>query len=177
VIGLEDAEIIEILRKKIEVPVGRHLYGIIGSYDSLNRFSTESSKAKRIDGTQFPNPISINQGLLELFSDVEFRTTVETEAKYPQPTRKTIEDAFDRFIRNHLKEHGLIILKDLELVFAYNVNLNPLRTLAADERKIILLLPGKRSGKAIIMYPNCTEGENPLPTNLIAEDHLWLLEE
>jgi hypothetical protein len=176
VIGLEDAKIIEILRKKIDVPVGRHLYGIIGSYDSLNRFSTELSKAQRIDGSHFPNSISVNKGLLEFFSDTEFRTTVETEAKYPQPTRKKIEDAFDQFIRDRLKEQGLIILKDLELVFAYNVNLNPLRTLAADERKIVLLLPGRRSGKAIIMYPHCTEGENQLPTNLIAEDHLWLLE-
>jgi len=176
VISLKDAEIIEVLRRKVDVPVGRHLYGIIGSYDSLNRFSSELSRATRTDGSLFPQPISVNKGLLEFFSDTEFRTTVETEAKYPQPTRKKIEDAFDRFIRDHLKEYGLIILQDLELVFAYNVNLNPLRTLAADERKIILLLPGKRSGKTIIMYPHCTEGENPLPTNLIAEDHLWVLD-
>ena len=61
------------------------------------------------------------------------------------------------------------------LLFAYNLELNLLRTMAADEDRIILLLPGRRSGGNIIMFPDLTEGNYTLPTNLIAGDHLWEL--
>jgi len=59
------------------------------------------------------------------------------------------------------------------MLFAYNVEMSPLRTLAADDKKVLLLLPGKRSGGRIVMFHEAEEGSYTLPTNLIADNHLW----
>ena len=58
------------------------------------------------------------------------------------------------------------------MLFAYHLELNLLRSLAADEDRVLLLLPGKREGGKIIMFPSLDEGKYRLPTNLIAENHL-----
>jgi len=107
--------------------------------------------------------------------DDEFQHLVRNEAKRPEPTVAHIQKAFESFLRSKLKGKGLVILQDLELVFAYNLELNMLRTLAADADRVLLLLPGRRTGGSITMYPDWEGGNYRLPTNLIAENHLWEL--
>jgi len=170
---MKDIEIIEKLRKKLSVPVGRHLYGILGTYKSLDIFSQKLQQGTTVDGRPFPSPISVNRGIIDAFSDEDFRSIVKDEAKRPEPTRKSIQTAFEDFLRKRLKENGLVILSNLELIFAYDLDMNSLRTLAADDYRIILLLSGKRVGGRVIMFPEQTDGSYHLPTNLIAEDHQW----
>ena len=67
------------------------------------------------------------------------------------------------------------MLNGLELLFSYQVELTLLRTIAADDFRVILLLPGRRAHGKIIMFPELEEGAHTLPTNLIAENHLWEL--
>jgi len=74
-----------------------------------------------------------------------------------------------------LQEKGLAVLAQLELIFAYGIELYLFRTLAADDYRLILLLPGKRQGGAVIMFPDYEEGNYKLPSNLIADNHLWEL--
>jgi hypothetical protein len=49
--------------------------------------------------------------------------------------------------------------------------------MAADEDRVLLLLPGRRSRGRIIMFHEMDEGDYTLPTNLIAENHLWEIRE
>jgi hypothetical protein len=63
------------------------------------------------------------------------------------------------------------------MLFAYNIELNLLRPLAADDDRILLLLPGRRSGDHITMFPDLADGDYTLPSNLIAGNHLWQLKE
>jgi hypothetical protein len=49
--------------------------------------------------------------------------------------------------------------------------------MAADEDKVLLLLPGKRTGGRIVMFHEMPEGDYTLPTNLIADNHLWEIRE
>ena len=67
------------------------------------------------------------------------------------------------------------MLSDLEMLFAYNLELNLLRTMAADDDRVLLLLPGRRAGARVIMFPSWPDGSYTLPTNLIADNHLWEL--
>ncbi|MEI6104587.1 MAG: hypothetical protein WCP70_11640 [Methanothrix sp.] len=80
-------------------------------------------------------------------------------------------------MRQKLMEDGLVVLSNLELLFAYDVDLNPLRTLSTDQKRVILLLPGRRAGDKIIMFSESGEDSYLLPTNLIADDHIWSLNE
>ena len=147
---MKNTDIIEALRSKLSVPGGRHLYGVLGSYAALAAFSGKLRQAKAPDGRRFPRQISVNRGILN-----------------------TIPDN----LRSKLRGKGLIVLSNLETLFAYNLELNLLRTMAADADRILLLLPGRRSSGKIIMFPNPDEGSYTLPTNLIADNHLWEVRE
>jgi hypothetical protein len=165
-------EIIEALRSKLAVPIGRHLYGVLGNYSSLEDFVDNLHQAKMPDGSNFPKPLNVNKCILESIPDDEFKQLVENEAKRPEPTAKHVENAFRNFLRSNIL-NNLVILENLELIFAYNLELDILRTFAADENRILLLLPGMRNGNRIVMFPEWTENSFTLPTNLIAENHLW----
>ncbi|RJP35076.1 MAG: hypothetical protein C4527_01185 [Candidatus Omnitrophota bacterium] len=170
---MKDTEIIEALRSKLAVQSGRHLYGVLGSYPALNTFAEKLSQVKTHDGKYFPKPISVNRGILDSIPDGEFRDLVENEAKRPEPTATHVKKAFEIFLRSKLQKNGLVVLASMEMLFAYPMELNLLRSIAADEHKIVLLLPGRRSSGKIIMFPDLEEGSYMLPTNLIAENHLW----
>jgi hypothetical protein len=172
---MTNTEIIETLRARLSLPGGRHLYGVLGSYDLLSLFAGQLAKAKSVEGQQFPKAISVNRGILNTIPDDEFRKLVNDEAKRPEPTAAHVSSAFEQFIRSKLAGQGLIVLKDLELVFSYHLELNLLRTLAADQDRILLLLPGKRERGGVILFPDSDHGSYTLPTNLIAENNLWEL--
>jgi len=175
---MKDTEIIEAIRSKLTLPGGRHLYGILGTYQRLSAFAKKLKQAKTPDGKSFPKPLSVNRGILKSIPDDEFRQLVENEAKRPEPTAAHVAKAFETFLRSQLQDKGLVVLANLELLFAYHLELNLLRTMAADEDRILLLLSGRRTSGKIIMFPEFETGVSyTLPSNLIAEDHLWELKE
>lgn len=170
---MKDTEIIEQLIGKLSLPVGRHLYGVLGSYESLGAFSDKLQEARAPDGRSFPKPRSVNRGILDAIPDDEFRQLVADEAKYPEPTAAHVGKAFEAFLRSLLKSESLAVLTNLELLFAYAVDLSLLRVLATDSNRIILLLPARREQGSIVMFPGCSEITYMLPINLIADNHLW----
>jgi len=172
---MKEADVVEALRRKLAVPSGRHLYGVLASYKALDAFGETLRQAKMPDGKRFPKSLSVNRGILDTIPDDEFRTLVEHEAKRPEPTAAHVAKAFETFLRVQLRAKGLVILAHLELLFAYHLELNLLRTLSADEDRILLLLPGKHAGGKIVLFPDFPDGSYTLPTNLIAENHLWEL--
>jgi len=174
---VRDADIIETLRAKLSVTSGRHVYGVLGTYPALERFARNLQQATTTEGEPFPEPLSVNIGILDSIPDEEFRNLVENESRRPEPTAKHVDMAFEKFIRAKLKEQPLIVLKDMELLFAYNLELAVLRTLPADERRVILLLPGRRERGQIVLYPDADTGRYTLPGQIIAENHLWELDE
>jgi hypothetical protein len=174
---MKATDIIESLRSKLSIPGGRHLYGVLGTNAGLAAFTKKLSQARTLDGRDFPKPLNVNRGILDTIPDDEFRQLVENEAKKPEPTAAQVAKAFESFLRAKLRGRGLVTLANLELIFAYRLELNLLRTLAADDDRILLLLPGRRSGGRVALFPNWDQAEYSLPTNLIATDHLWEIKE
>ena len=177
---MTDTDIIEALRAKLAVPSGRHLYGVLGTYVSLEHFAKKLQQAKTLDGQNFPAPLSVTRGILQSIPDKEFLQLVQDEAKRPEPTTAHVAQAFEKFLRRTLTGKGLVVLAQLELLFAYNLELNLLRTMAADQDRVLLLLPGKREAGRIIMFHETSSRESPqasytLPSNLIADNNLWEL--
>jgi len=171
---LKIEDVIIILRDKLRIPVGRHLYGILSNYPTLDAFEKELKDTTIVEGELFPTPHSVNREIINAFSDDEFRELVQEEAKRPEPTRASIMNVFEQFIRKKLETSNTLILKDLELLFIYNIDFSSLRVLATDQHRIILLLQGKRVRDRIVMYPESDYDFN-LPKNLIADNHIWEL--
>jgi len=172
---MKPTDIIDSLITKLGMPGGRHLYGILGDYAALDEFALQLQQAKTPQGSRFPKPINVNKGILDTIPDQEFKELVENEARRPEPTQKHVALAFEKFLRQHLQKHGLIVLANMEMIFAYQLELNMLRTMAADDDRIILLLPGTRDNGRVVIFPNWPDGSYQLPINLIADNHLWEL--
>lgn len=169
------ANIIEALRTKLAMPGGRHLYGILGSYRELREFSSTLARVDDPEGKPFPKPLNVNLAILRAIPDEEFKKLVINEAKRPEPTAAYVARAFDGVVRTAMLEKRVLVLSQLEMLFAYHLELNVLRTLAADDKRIVLLLPGKRHGGKVMMFPGLSDESYVLPTNLIADNHLWEL--
>lgn len=169
------ADIVQTLQAKLNVPHGRHLYGVLGTYKQLDAFTAAAANAHLVDGQRFPAPLNVNREILNGIPDDEFRELVAHEAKRPEPTSAHVAQAFERFLRRTLTGKGLVVLGHLELVFAYGVELSLLRTLAADDDRVLLLLPGCRESGHVRLFPDLTDGSYVLPVNLIADNHLWQL--
>ena len=174
---MKSTEIIEALRQKLTLPGGRHLYGVLGSYSRLDGFVKKLHQAKTTSGEPFPKAINVNRGILDAIPDNDFKQLAENEAKRPEPTAAHVARAFEQFLRANLTGKGILVLSNLEMLFAYHIELNLLRTMAADQDRILLLLPGRRSQGRIIVFHEMEGGDYTLPTNLIAENHLWEIRE
>lgn len=172
---MTETDIIETLRAKLASPSGRHLYGVLGAYAALTQFARALTHATTPEGTPFPAPLNVNRGILESIPNPEFKALVENETRRPEPTAAHVARAFEAFLRAQLAEHNLVVLANLELLFAYNIELSLLRTLPADDYRLVLLLPGRRERGQIVLFPDAETGQYTLPTTLIADNHLWEL--
>jgi hypothetical protein len=174
---LSDHEINSALRERLQMPTGRHLYAILGSYGGLERYERVSlSQALGADGKPIRRPINLNRELLRRISDENLKELVQNEAKRPQSVRQRLAEEFDKILVESLEASPLVTLKQVELVFAYDLELNCLRTRGVNKKHILLLLPGQRSGDRITLFheasPPCLR---TLPANLVPENHLWEL--
>jgi len=171
------AEITSVLRERLSVPTGRHLYGVLGTYAGLRYFEVHAlANASGPDGVPFPPAVNLNRALLERIGDEELSQMAAVEARRPQATVRRLSLKLDGLLAESLASGGLLILKQLEMLFAYSMDLSVFRIHAADHRRIVLLLPGTRVGARVILFHEAEERfQRSLPEGLIVENHLWEL--
>ncbi len=174
---LPGPQIISELRDKLRFDVGRHLYAILGTYAQLRRFE-DGDLAHAVDFAQhlFPTPINLNQSLLQRIPDDELRNLVRDEARFPQSVRGNLNRAVQAVLQQELQAKNLLIIKQLEMLFAYNLDLTIFRTSATNQKHILLLIPGERRGQHVALFQDADQRfHHTLPDNLIADNHMWEL--
>src|SRR3954453_885179 len=139
---LSDHEINSALPDRLQMPTGRHLYAILGTYGALERYEQVSfSQALGDDGRPLKSPINLNRALLHRIPDEDLKELVQNEAKRPQSVKQRLAEGCDRLLVEELEAGPFVALKQLELVFAYDLGLNYLRTRGVNQKHILLLLP------------------------------------
>jgi hypothetical protein len=174
---ISSAQVISELREQLQFEMGRHLYGVLGSYAQLAKLEqTALSQALDAQGNRFPDPINLNRQLLARIGDEDLRRLVQGEARRPQAIRRRLDHELDSLLGEFLQGHHFLILKQLELVFAYDLDLSVFRTRATNQNHILLLLPGERRGDHVILFQEVdARFHRTIPLNLVAENHLWEL--
>jgi hypothetical protein len=119
---MKSTDIIDALRQKLTVPGGRHLYGVLGTYNQLDAFAKKLHQAKTTDGVAFPKPVNVNRGILDAIPNDEFKELAENEAKRPEPTIAHVGKAFERFLRARLTggsnfSKGVLVLSKSGICF------------------------------------------------------------
>ena len=172
-------QVISELRDKLQFSMGRHLYGVLGTYAQLAQFEqAHLAQARDPRGNPFPQPINLNHDLLARIGDDDLRRLVRDEARRPQAVQRRLGQELDSLLSEMLRGNHLLILKQLELTFAYGLDLGVFRIRATNKNHILLLLPGERRGEHITLFHEADRRfQRSLPANLIADNHLWELKD
>ena len=174
---LTGPQVISELRDKLQFTVGRHLYGVLGTSARLADFE-ETALAQTLDpqGRRFPQPVNLNRELLARMGDEDLRGLVQAEPRRPQTIQRRLDQELDNLLGELVQEHWFVILKQLELLFAYGLALSVFRTRATNQNHILLLLPGGRTGDHVTLFHEAdSRFQRAIPANLIADNHLWEL--
>ena len=170
-------EIITELREKLQFNIGRHLYGILGTYQQLDRFEQQDLRHATLpNGLPFPSSINLNRILLASIKDEDLKRLIRKEARRPQTVKRALNNTLNSVLGDLLIESNVLIVKNLELIFAYDLDLSVFRTRATNQNHLLMLLPGeRRSDHITIFHESSTRFHRPLSSNLIADNHLWEL--
>jgi hypothetical protein len=176
---LSGHEINSQLRQKLDMPTGRHLYVVLGCYERLERYEkVDFPEARSPTGQKLSQPVNINHDLLERIPDHELKRLVQTEASRTESVKDRLTKELDALVAEKLNGGSFVALKGLEILFAYNLELNSLRIRATNQKHILLLLPGEKVGDRIMLFHEAQQNNHrTLPTNLVPENHLWELSE
>lgn len=172
---MNGTQIIQEISKNIKNEIGRHLYGVLGTYSQLEKFkSINLSHLKDVEGNSVPSPVNLNQAFLEKFPDEFLRELVRSESKTPTAVQDKLNKAFSSLLSDLLMQNHVLVLDQIELLFAYQMDLQILRAHAANQNHIILLLPGEFNQSGVHLFTEAsTQFQRALPPQLITENHLW----
>ena len=161
------------------MPTGRHLYVVLGTYERLGRYERVDFREARSPNNQLlGSPLNVNHQLLERIPDEELKRLVQTEASRTESVKDRLAKELDLVVGEKLNAASFLALKNLEIVFAYDLELNCLRIRATNQKHILVLLPGKKVGDRITLFHEASPSSHrTLPTNLVPENHLWELHE
>lgn len=178
-IKITGPQVLSELRERLQFKSGRHLYGVLGTYAQLAELeSSDLPQACHPEGGSFPAAVDLSCELLARIGDEELRQLVQQEGRRPQAIQRQLTQHLDDLLVGHLESDHLLILKQLELLFAYSLDLSVFRTRATDQNHIVLLLPGERRGDHVTLFHEAgSRFERTLPRNLIADNHLWELKD
>lgn len=172
---MSETQIVEALEKNLLNDFGRHLYAILGSASQLEHFEEEYiPHLKHQEEDRTLGVINLNNSILDDIDDAELRNIINAEARLPKSTQDKLNKVFDSLLNSLLSQRRVLILKQIELLFAYEMDLQLLRARAANQNHIILLVPGELQSDHVRLFTNARpQFQRPLPAQLITEDHLW----
>jgi hypothetical protein len=171
---MSDHEVNSHLRERFHNVAGRHLYVILGTYDALARYERIAfPEVRDPDNEQLRPALNVNYTLLERLPDEELKELVQNEARRPQQVKDRLYHELDRLLAEELAKNSIVTLKQVELLFAYDLELDKLRTRATNQKHILLLLPGQRSGDNIWLFHEAApQWHRTMPNALVPEEHL-----
>jgi hypothetical protein len=165
------------LSQKLEMPTGRHLYVILGTFDDLEHYEkVDFHEARSPSGQRLDDAVNVNHSLLDRISDDELKRLVQTEASRTGSVKGRLAKELDALVAEKLSSSFFVALKNLEILFAYDLELNCLRIRATNQKHILVLLPGERVGDRITLFHEAqAHYHRTLPINLVPENHIWEL--
>jgi hypothetical protein len=172
------SQITNLLRDALQMDIGRHLYAVLGSYESLAAFEKQDLSQFCFPGTTlFPPAINLNSALLGRIGDDDLKGLVKNEGRRPQAIQRRLTLEFDSLLASLLEEHRYIAIKQIELLFAFDLPLEAFRARATNQNHILLLLPGEKRGDHVLLFAQSDPRfHRTLPSQLITENHLWELD-
>ncbi len=166
------------LRNRLQNPMGRHLYAVLGSYAQLEVFENDTlSQMALPDGRKCPPAVNLNRAIMDRLGDDDLLALARGEARRPLAVQRRLNHEFDALLASLLENDHFIVLKQVELLFAYRLDLQTIRARATNQNHILLLLPGEKRGDHVTLFAEASpDFHREIPGQLIADNQLWELE-
>ena len=166
------------LKRKISAgSPGRNLYSVLGTYDQLENFSSEfkgvadSSWNMRVFSlTRDFIAYVENKGLLDELVENERKDRSET-------VRSNLEKAVKDCLTSLIRQHNVLLLRDFELLYAYDLSFEFLWEWAKEGKKVVFLIPGEKRGETVYIFPWSSDTRRIFPRNLLKEEWIWKITE
>lgn len=174
---LSDSDVNSALKGKLANQAGRHLYVILGTYEALDRYERVAyPELTDPEGKKLPKPVNVSRILLDRFQDEELQKLAGSELRQINHIKDRIYNEFDQILVNGLSESSTLTLKQVELLFAFDIELDKVRIRGVNQKHILLMLPGEMTGERITLFHEASpEWHRTLPQALVPEDHLYEL--
>ena len=174
---LSDPDVNSALKNKLANQAGRHLYVILGTYEALKRYEKVAfPELTAPDGKNLPKPVNVSRTLLERFEDDELQKLAGSELRQIHHIKDRIYTEFDRILVDGLSNSSALTLKQFELLFAFDIELDKVRIRAVNQKHILLMLPGEVTCERITLFHEASpQWHRTLPQALVPEDHLFEL--
>ena len=171
-------QIVNKLRENFPVEIGRHLYAVLGTYEQLEKFEKIDLPQVTLPGNQpFPPAINLNRTLLDRLGDEDAKELSRIEGKRRQAVQKRLSGEFDALLANLLSECRYLAIKQIEMLFAFDLPLETFRARAVNQNHILLLLPGEKRGNHVLLFSQAdSQFHRILPDQLITDNHIWELD-
>ena len=170
--GFSPSEVVQLLREKLTIQSGRHLYAVLGTFDQIEAYKAEAAAG----AADFASPRNLTYDLLGMMDEPTFSELLQKEATRPLAVRAQLNELLVKYLADSLAAGLLLTLEGLELLFTYELEFSPIRIAATNNRHLLLLVPGQRRNGGVNVYHTGDERfRRSLPANLIADDHLWEL--
>ena len=163
-------------REKLRNEVGRHVYGFVGERKALERLERGLGTMTTPLGQPMPSPISLNLTVLNRLPRLRLESLARREEFNAEAIYRELNAAFKGFIAEYFEGSDILLLKDFELLFHYQVELNYVRGLSMDRRHTAFLLPGRCDGPHIRSYSHSGNEGYLFYPDLIPRDNLWEIE-
>ena len=160
-------------RGKLRNQVGRHIYGFVGERKALERLERELGMMTTPFGRPMPPPVSLNLAVLSRVPRPRLESLARREEFSAEAIYRELNVAFKDFVAEYFGGNDILLLKDLELLFHYEVELNYVRGVSMDRRHTAFLLPGRCDGPHIRLYSHSDNDGYPFYPDLITRGHLW----
>ncbi len=110
----------------------------------------------------------MNRALLDSIADDDLKRLIRDEARQPLATQRRLNEHLATLLTSRLREARFLIVKQIELIFAYELELTVFRTCATNDKHILLLLPGERRGDRITLFHEAeARFQRTLPDNRV----------
>lgn len=161
------------LKEKLSMSPGRHLYAVLGSYEDLDKFEEQVLARLQTPWGSGIKAVNLNNELLTQIEDAKAKELKTREAQSPKFVEDQLKQYLENLLRSYFDRNHLLVLKNLELLFIYQLDLNIFRVWGANQNHILLLLPGEKQGERIQIFSEEDRFKPMIPGQLLAADHIW----
>ena len=171
-------QITNLLRENLQVDIGRHLYAVLGTYAQLAAFEKiDLPQVYLTDNQPFPPAVNLNRALLDRLGDEDAKELARNEGKRPKAVQKRLSVEFDALLASLLSQCRYLAVKQIEMLFAFELPLETFRARAVNQNHILLLLPGEKRGNHVLLFSEAdSQFHRILPDQLITDNHIWELD-